>query len=128
VKSNVDPSVSGDIEKPGQKVTHSLVVSGFHLTHSTDIIRACAASNRFYQVTSLVTNPTIVAALVHNMMPRRAARRVSQFGTFTEKSAFPTGRQKNFAEFLCTTSDSSHLLEQLSCRSTFRVIKTYSSV
>jgi hypothetical protein len=53
-----------------QKARDDSFHSPFHLvTQSTDIIGACAASTRFYQVTSLVTNPTIVAAIPHIRLP-----------------------------------------------------------
>jgi hypothetical protein len=56
---------AGDIRK--RETTH---YSPSHLvTQSTDKIGACAASTRFYQVTSLVTNPTIVAAIPHIRLP-----------------------------------------------------------
>src|ERR1700722_7735031 len=70
------PSVSGDIyQKSRAEMTHCIPWFRLHLIlHSTDTNRACAASTRFYQVTSLVTNPTIVAAIVHILMPKRGGR------------------------------------------------------
>src|SRR5271169_4560418 len=66
-----------------QKARDDSFHSPFHLvTQSTDIIRACAASTRFYQVTSLVTNPTIVAAIPHIRLPeKRRLAAESRFGT-----------------------------------------------
>jgi hypothetical protein len=60
------PSVLEIGEGHGLEVAvHSQVQAFLRITQSTDKNRACAASTRFYQVTSLVTNPTIVAALLH---------------------------------------------------------------
>src|ERR1700761_4743811 len=82
-----DPSVSGDNGNPGEKKTPSLPGYDFHLfAQSTTKLRACDASSRFYQVTSLVTNPTIVAALVHSLMPYGCLPRLPNPGTLTEDS------------------------------------------
>jgi hypothetical protein len=61
---------------------------------STDTNRACAASTRFYQVTSLVTNPTIVAALLHILMRKKAAHGCILSRTVLEKPALEAERVK----------------------------------
>jgi hypothetical protein len=90
------PSVSGDIQKSRAEMTRCIPWFRLHLImQSTDTNRACAASTRFYQVTSLVTNPTIVAALVHILMPEKGRLAVaSKSRTVLEKPAREAERLK----------------------------------
>jgi hypothetical protein len=64
------------------------------IMQSTDTNRACAASTRFYQVTSLVTNPTIVAALLHILMPEKGLHGCIPIRTVLEKPALEAERVK----------------------------------
>src|SRR5271163_4725455 len=90
------PSVSGDIRKSRAEMTRCIPWFRLHLImQSTDIIRACAASTRFYQVTSLVTNPTIVAALLHIRLPEKGGLRVNPASEMKlDKPALEAGRTK----------------------------------
>jgi hypothetical protein len=90
------PLVSEDIQKTRAEMTRCTPWFRLHLImQSTDTNRACAASTRFYQVTSLVTNPTIVAALVHILMPKNGRFTVaSQSRTVLEKPALEAERVK----------------------------------
>src|ERR1700678_2403815 len=89
------PSVSGDIQKSRAERTRCTPWFRLHLVmQSTDTNRACAASTRFYQVTSLVTNPTIVAALLHILMPKKAAHVCILIETVLEKPAVEAERVK----------------------------------
>ena len=112
-----------------QKARDDSFHSPFHLvTQSTDIIGACAASTRFYQVTSLVTNPTIVAALVHSMMPKGRLAVRFPIRNSNRETHSQSWKNENLAAGLCSTARSPFFLQRLFSRCTFRVIKTYSSV
>ena len=87
--------MSGDIQKSRAEMTRCTPRFRLHLVmQSTDTNRACAASTRFYQVTSLVTNPTIVAALLHILMPKVQAQGCIQSKTVLEKPALEAERVK----------------------------------
>src|SRR5271163_2365520 len=89
------PSVSGDIRKSRAEMTRCIPWFRLHLImQSTDTNRACAASTRFYQVTSLVTNPTIVAALLHILMPEKGVHGCIPIRTVLEKPALEAERVK----------------------------------
>jgi hypothetical protein len=79
-----------------QKARDDSFHSPFHLvTQSTDIIGACAASTRFYQVTSLVTNPTIVAAIPHIRLPEKGGLWLNPASELNpDKPALEAGRTK----------------------------------
>jgi hypothetical protein len=85
---------AGDIRK--REMTH--FTSLFHLvTQSTDIIRACAASTRFYQVTSLVTNPTIVAAIPHIRLPEKVGLGLNPASELNRYNPLSKPEERNLA-------------------------------
>src|SRR5271163_3152791 len=109
------PSVSGDIRKSRAEMTRCTPWFRLHLImQGTDTNRACAASTRFYQVTSLVTNPTIVAALLHILMRKRAAHGCILIRTVLEKPALEAERVKPRSRPWYASNNMSYL-QQNSC-------------